>query len=107
MTFLQNTTLLQSIGHGWSALPTDVGDYIENESHNNHETKSRSSLAALIRLVRNPVETVGVAVERWYDGSTVEERAQLRRIEDRKHILYLRQSNVSLHLLQRLSKMGK
>ena len=88
-------------------MTTGDGGSIEAESQNNQNINSRSSLAALIQLVRNPVETVGVAVERWYDGLTAEERAREQGIGDRKHILYLRQSTVSFQSVHYLPTTGQ
>ena len=96
MSFLQNSTLLSSTGHGKPlSAPNSTGSH-GMESKNGRSLRSNSSIAALIQLVRNPVEIVGEAVENWYDGLTAEERAEQQRREDKKHILYLKQRNVSL-----------
>ena len=79
MSFLQNTTLLPSIGHG-----------SKTNGACHHQIRPRGSIASLTRLIRNPIESVGEAVEGWYDGSTKEERAQKQFIEERKQILYLK-----------------
>ncbi|MCJ1471785.1 hypothetical protein MMC13_000426 [Lambiella insularis] len=85
MSFLQNSTLLSSIRihnpiSGPPTKPPNLGRTV----------RSRGSIAALVRLVRDPVATVGEAVETWYDGLTAEERAIRQRFEDRKQVLYLR-----------------
>ena len=83
MSFLQNTTLLPSTSH------------LKDQQRNGLQALQRkSSLAALIQLVRNPVETVGETVENWRDGSTPEERARKQIIEDKKRLAYVKLRNV-------------
>ncbi|MCJ1394261.1 hypothetical protein MMC18_007139 [Xylographa bjoerkii] len=91
MSYLQNTTLLQSTkGHSiLDSNPTNQGP-LGKQNNSSQTLRSRGSIAALVNLVRNPVATVGEAVENWYDGLTVEERARKQQLENTKHILYLR-----------------
>lgn len=58
--------------------------------------QSSSSLASLVHFTRNPIETVGEAVENWYDGTNKEERASRQSLADRKQLLYLKMRMVSL-----------
>ena len=53
-----------------------------------------SSLASLIDFVRNPTQTVGEAVENWYDGTTKEDRDRRQATDDRKQLLYLKMRTV-------------
>lgn len=61
--------------------------------------RSSSSLSRLVHFVRNPIESVGEAVENWYDGTTKEERARRQCLADRKQIIYLKMRMVSLLLI--------
>lgn len=58
------------------------------------QLRSKASIGNIVRLVVNPIGTVGEAVESWRDGLTVEERARKQAIEEKKQILYLRLRNV-------------
>ncbi|MCJ1401710.1 hypothetical protein MMC11_004927 [Xylographa trunciseda] len=91
MSYLQNTTLLPSTrGHSiLDSKPTNQAPS-GKQTNGSKTLRSRGSIAALVNLVRNPVATVGEAVENWYDGLTAEERARKQQFEDTKHILYLR-----------------
>lgn len=90
MSFLQNATLLSSIrSHDTPPEPP------AKQPRTGHTLRSRGSIATLVSLVRNPVATVGEAVETWYGGLTIEERIGKQRSEDRKQVLYLRLRSVS------------
>lgn len=107
MSFLPSSKLLQTlnIGHGHnSAPPVANGD----QKAEQEPLRSKSSIANLIQLVRNPVDTVGEAVENWYEGNTKEERIKQQILEDKKQILYLRLRNVRLQrLVQSRQQVGK
>ena len=47
-----------------------------------------------MRLVANPIGTIGEAFESWRDGLTAEERARKQTTEEKKQILYVRLRNV-------------
>ena len=96
MSYFQNTTLLQST-RGHNLLPSKPLNQVSAVKQDNGSKvlRSRGSIAGLISLVRNPVATVGEAVESWYDGLTSEERASKQQAEDTKHILSLRLRTVS------------
>ncbi|MCJ1287451.1 hypothetical protein MMC26_006802 [Xylographa opegraphella] len=91
MSYLQNTTLLQST-RGHSTLDSKSTDQVPlgKQTNGSKSLRSRGSIAALVNLVRNPVATVGEAVENWYGGLTAEERARKQQLEDTTHIFYLR-----------------
>ncbi|MCJ1377324.1 hypothetical protein MMC17_000418 [Xylographa soralifera] len=91
MSYLQNTTLLQST-RGHSKLDSKATNQVPvgKQTNDSRSLRSRSSIAALVNLVRNPVATVGEAVENWYDGLTAEERTRKQQFEDTIHILCLR-----------------
>lgn len=93
MSFLPSSTLLQSltIRHGNNSAPP-----ITDGDQKAGKIRSKGSIANLIQLVRNPIDTVGEAVEDWYEGNTREERIKQQVLEDKKQILYLRLRNVGL-----------
>jgi len=95
MSFLQDTTLLRSTIHNVSKSPTKSVTSPGKQQNVSQAHQPSSPLATLVNLVRNPVETVGEAVEGWYDGLTPEDRARRQAVEDRKHILYLKLRCVS------------
>ena len=107
MAILSSSKLLQSltIGHGNNPTSSiDNGDRTAGQK----PLRSKTSLANLIQFVRNPVDTVGEAVENWYEGNTKEDRLKQQILEDKKQILYLRLRNVGLlrpaHSRQRVQK---
>ena len=107
MSFLQNTTLLQST-RAHSILDSKPSNHVFLEKHTDGSKtlRSRGSIAALVNLVRNPVATVGEAVENWYDGLTAEERTRKQQLEDTTHILYLRLRCVRVLLIVSLPYRG-
>ncbi|MCJ1464310.1 hypothetical protein MMC07_002923 [Pseudocyphellaria aurata] len=88
MSFLSSSTLLQNLTLG---PPVANGD----QSAGQKSLRSKSSIANLIQFVREPIDTVGEAVENWYEGNTKEERIQQQILEDKKQILYLRLRNAT------------
>lgn len=96
MSLLQDTALLQSTGHHRPKSPTKSKVGPGKQPNGSQALPSSSSLAALVNLVRNPVATVGQAVEGWYDGMTPVERARRQAIEQRKHLLYIKLRDVSI-----------
>jgi cell division inhibitor SulA len=88
MSFLQNTALLHGRAHaGPAKSPTAQPAGLP-------ALQSRSSIAALVGLVRNPAGAVGDVVDGWLDGLTKAEREQRQCVEDKKHVQYLKMRNV-------------
>ena len=89
MSLIQSTALLQSLSlnHGNTELA-------ENGKKQQAALHSKSSIANLIQFVRDPVGSVGGALEHWYDGNTTEQLRQKQKQDDRKQILYLKLRNV-------------
>ena len=101
MSYLQNTTLLQST-RGRSIVDSKPTNRLPlgKPADGSKPLRSQGSIAALVNLVRNPVVTVGEAVESWYDGLTAEERTCKQQLEDATHILYLRLRGVRVPSIQ-------
>ncbi|KAL8714590.1 MAG: hypothetical protein Q9220_001538 [cf. Caloplaca sp. 1 TL-2023] len=62
---------------------------------NSKTLHSKTSVARLAQLARNPIENVSEAFTDWYDGTTRVERNRRQSLEDRKRLLYLRQRQAS------------
>ena len=92
MSFLQHTTLLPSTKHHGSSKTVSSLVSAGKEQHGHQSLRSKSSLATLVQLVRNPIEAVGEWG--WSDESGQEARVRKQRVEDQKHILYLRLGDV-------------
>ncbi len=87
MSILQHSVFLRGINHNHDT----VSDAVVSSGKQQHDLlRPKSSLANLIHLVRNPLETVGGTVEHWRDGSTKYERARKQSLQDKKQLLYLK-----------------
>lgn len=87
MAYIQSPPFLHSL------TPNHADDEPRTSTsgkQNQQLRRSSSSLSRLVHFVRNPIESVGEAVENWYDGTTKEERARRQCLADRKQILYLK-----------------
>lgn len=110
MSFLPSSKLLQTLnfGHGNNSTPPVANG---DQKAGQKPLRPKSSIANLIQFVRNPVDTVGEAVENWYEGNTKEARMKQQILEDKKQILYLRLSNVGFqrlaHSFQRVGKANE
>ena len=99
MSLLQSAPSLLGFGHSnrnsEHARPRSAVD--RQPQKGEKSLPSSSSIASLIDFVRNPTQTVGEAVENWYDGTTKEERDKRQALEDRKQLLYLKMRVVRMH----------
>lgn len=87
MSILQTSAFLQ----GFNFNHDSDRDSVASKSSNRNTTlRPKSSLANLIRFVRNPFEGATEVVEYWQDGCTKEEKVRKRSLEDKKQILYVR-----------------
>ncbi|SLM39991.1 patatin family [Lasallia pustulata] len=82
MSFLQQSSFLTSAKHHASSTTAAAVSAPTKEQHGHQPLRSKSSLASLVHLVRNPIAAVG----EWRapDGSGQEERARRQRCDDRK-----------------------
>ena len=87
MSCIPNSSLLHSLTHHHGHDAPQVPD---NGKQNQKLPRSSSPLSSLIHFARNPIDSIGQAVENWYDGSTKEERATRQSLADRKQLLYLK-----------------
>ncbi|MCJ1272214.1 hypothetical protein MMC22_012122 [Lobaria immixta] len=96
MSFLPSSKLLQTLnfGHGNNSTPPVANG---DQKAGQKPLRPKSSIANLIQFVRNPVDTVGEAVENWYEGNTKEARMKQQILQDKKQILYLRLSNATTY----------
>jgi len=87
MSILQHSVFLRGINHDHDTF----FDAVVSVGKQQYDlVRPKSSLANLVHLVRNPLETVGGAVEHWRDGSTKEERVRKQNLQDKKQLLYLK-----------------
>lgn len=93
MSVLQHSVFLRGINHNDDTL----SDGLASAGKQQHDLlRPKSSLANLIHLVRNPLETVGGTVEHWRDGSTKQERVRKQSLQDKRQLLYLKLREVRL-----------
>jgi hypothetical protein len=93
MSILQHSVFLRGINHNHDTF----SDAVVSAGKQQHDLlQPKSSLANLINLVRNPLETVGGTVEHWRNGSTNEERVRKQSLQDKKQLLYLKLREVRL-----------
>lgn len=97
MSYFQDATLLPSTLHHGKSLGEKKP--VPYDQLLGQQLRSKGSIASLVSIVRNPVAAVGDVVDGLRDGLTKEERADKRRADDQKQILYLRLRNVSVKVV--------